>query len=227
MIRFIFLDLDDTLLDFHRTEEEAIRKTLRELLGEEPSEAIVRRYSEINDAQWKRLERGELTIPEVRLSRFEILFSELGRGGAPYAAQSLYDGFLNEGHDLIDGAVAFLEKLSARYPLYLASNGSSQMQRRRISSAGIDRFFKEIFISAELEAVKPQKAFFDACFAKIPQFDPAQSILLGDSLTSDIRGGNGAGMHTCWFNPQHKPNTLDIPVTYEIDNLGEIMNIVK
>ena len=170
MIECIFLDLDDTLLDFHRTEEVAIRQTLCELLGEEPSDEVVRRYSEINDAQWKRLERGELTIPEVRLTRFEILFHELGRGGAPYAAQSLYDGFLNEGHDLIEGAVAFLERLYPRYPLYLASNGSSQMQRRRISAAGIDRFFKDIFISAELEAVKPQRAFFDACFAKIPPY---------------------------------------------------------
>ena len=214
------------MLDFHRTEEVAIRQTLCELLGEEPSDEVVRRYSEINDAQWKRLERGELTIPEVRLTRFEILFHELGRGGAPYAAQSLYDGFLNEGHDLIEGAVAFLERLYPRYPLYLASNGSSQMQRRRISAAGIDRFFKDIFISAELEAVKPQRAFFDACFAKIPQFDPQRSILLGDSLTSDIRGGNDAGMHTCWFNPHKKVGREDIVPEFEVATYDAFFDVL-
>jgi 2-haloacid dehalogenase len=106
---------------------------------------------------------------------------------------------------MIDGAWAFLETLSSRYSLYIASNGDTYVQKRRIAESGIAHFFREIFISGELGAVKPKRAFFDACFEKIPNFDPLRAIILGDSLTSDVAGGKNAGITACWFNPQKKP----------------------
>lgn len=217
MIKFIFLDLDDTLLDFHRSEAEAIRKTLAAVSGEIPSDDVIQRYSEINDAQWKRLERGELTIPEVRLVRFEILFDELGWSVDPVTAHETYERFLCDGHHMMDGAFAMLERLYGLYPLYIASNGTPYMQKKRIADAGIAHFFKDIFISGELGAVKPQKAFFDACFARAPQLDPKEGIIFGDSLTSDIRGGQVAGMRTCWFNPSKKAGRDDIIPDFEIE----------
>ena len=226
MIKFVFLDLDDTILDFHRSEANAIRRTLRALSGQEPSYATVKRYSEINDAQWKRLELGELTAEEVKLVRFALLFRELGWELSPTAARDTYEEFLSEGHDVFDGAMAFLERLSERYPLYLASNGAPMMQRRRIADAGIDCFFREIFISGELGAVKPQRAFFDACFARIPQFAPQEGIILGDSLTSDIQGGRDAGMHTCRFNPQRIPGCADIVPEFEIAHYDAFFEIL-
>jgi len=216
MIEFVFLDLDDTILDFHRSEAEAIRRTLAEVSGEMPSDGVIQRYSEINDAQWKRLERGELTIPEVRLVRFEILFGELGWDVDPMTAHETYERFLCDGHDTVDGALPMLERLFGAYSLYIASNGTPYMQKKRIADAGIGHFFKEIFISGELGAVKPQRAFFDACAARIPQFDPARAIILGDSLTSDILGGKNAGMRTCWFNPHGKAARADIVPDFEI-----------
>ena len=227
MIEFIFLDLDDTLLDFHASEAWAIRKALSSLHGCSVDEDVIRRYSEINEAQWKRLERGELTIPEVRLVRFEILFSELGWSYSPMEAQETYEAFLCDGHDTVDGAIGLLERLYGKYALYIASNGTSYMQKKRISDAGMTKYFADVFISEEMGAPKPSQAFFDACFARIPRFDPAKAIILGDSLTSDIKGGLGAKIKTCLFNPQKKAGRADIVPDFEIASLDAFCDVLE
>ena len=93
--------------------------------------------------------------------------------------------------------------------------------------SGIAHYFQDIFISERIGADKPKKEFFDRCFARIPGFDRAQAMIIGDSLTSDIRGGNNAGIQTCWFNPKHKPRRPDIHVDYEIDALMELPQLLK
>lgn len=226
MIDFVFLDLDDTLLDFRAGEACAIRRALSELRGAAVDEAVIRRYSEINDAQWKRLERGELTIPEVRLVRFEILFAELGWSCSPDDAQATYERYLCDGHDTVRGAEALLDALYGKYALYIASNGTSYMQKKRIADAGLSHYFKDVFISEEMGAPKPKRAFFDACFARIPHFDPARAIILGDSLTSDIAGGKGAGIRTCLYNPYRKPGRADIVPDFEIDRLDAFCDVL-
>ena len=221
MIKTIFLDLDDTILDFHRAEAQAIRKTLATLLGEELTEEVVQLYSAINNAQWKRLEKGELTIEEVKLVRFALLFEQLGKGISPSMAKNIYEKNLSAGHFFIDGAPMLLQRLHKQYNLYLASNGDVNVQNSRIASSGISRFFKGIFISQLMGAPKPQPAFFDACFRSIEGFDPKSAIILGDSLTSDILGGINAGILTCWFNPHGKPCTGPVEPHYQISSLDE------
>ena len=136
MIKFIFLDLDDTILDFHRSESVALKKTLRSL-NVDPTDEVVARYSEINRAHWKALERKELTREQVLTGRFRQLFAELGMNVSPNVAQTLYEKNLSESHFFIDGAPRLLMTLSKKYRLYIASNGTTVVQTNRIASAGI------------------------------------------------------------------------------------------
>lgn len=226
MIKYILLDLDDTLLDFHMAEAVALRKTMTHF-GVEPTDSAVARYSEINDAQWKKLETGELTRAEVKLRRFEIFFAELGVDCDAEAARQYYENALGVGHYFMEGAEEMLEALYGSYQLYIVSNGTTAVQNGRMASAGIARYFDGIFLSEALGYVKPQREFFDACFAKIPQFDPAQAIILGDSLTSDIQGGINAGIRTCWFNPKKGKGREDILPDFEIDALENFLGLLQ
>ena len=223
MIDLIFLDLDDTIFDFGKAEEVAIGKTLRRF-GVLPTEVVVTRYSEINRLQWEKLERGELNRAQVKLRRFEILFEELGVTASAEEARCFYEEQLGIGHYFIEGAEALLESLAARGAhLFLASNGTFAVQQGRIASAGIAKYFEKMFISEQLGAVKPQKEFFDACFAQIPGFARERAVIFGDSLTSDILGGINAGIKTCWFNPKGKPGREDIHPDGEIQHLSQFI----
>ena len=226
MIRFVFLDLDDTLRDFHTAEAAALTRTFQRL-GLAHTPEILARYSAINLHHWELLEEGRITREQVLVGRFRQLFGELGVNADPGAAQACYEDLLSQGHWFIPGAPELLEALAPRYQLYLASNGTTVVQRGRIQSAGIAPYFQGIFLSQQLGADKPSPAFFDACFAQIPGFDRAQAVLVGDSLTSDMRGGLAAGIRTCWFNPHHKPPRADIPVDREIDALDQLPGVLE
>ena len=225
VIRFVFLDLDDTLLDFHKAEAVALTRTF-DRLGLPHTPEILARYSAINLRHWELLEEGRLTREQVLVGRFRQLFGELEVNADPRAAQACYEDYLSQGHWFIPGAPELLETLAPRYQLYLASNGTTVVQQGRIQSAGIAHYFQGIFLSQQIGADKPSPAFFDACFAQIPDFDRAQAVLVGDSLTSDMRGGLAAGIRTCWFNPHHKPPRAGIPVDREIDALSQLPGVL-
>ncbi len=226
MIEFVFLDLDDTLLDFHAAEREALSKTLLSL-GIEPTPTVCARYSEINDQHWKRLERGELTRDEVKLQRFELLFEELGASADAEVARMRYEENLAIGHVFIDGAEELLRSLLGKYRLFIVSNGTLSVQRGRIASAGIEPFFEALFLSEEVGFVKPQKEFFDVCFSRIRDFDASRAIIVGDSLTSDIQGGINAGIKTCLFNPSKKEYAGEIRPDFEIGALARLPMLLE
>lgn len=225
MIKFIFLDLDDTILDFHRSEAVALKKTLQSL-NVDPGDEVVARYSAINRAHWQALERKELTREQVLTGRFRQLFEEVGMNVSATVAQNLYEKNLSESHFFIDGAPRLLMTLSRNYQLYIASNGTTMVQTSRIASSGIGRYFKGIFLSQELGADKPQIEFFERATGQIDGYHPSQAIILGDSITSDMQGGINAGMHTCWFNP-HKRDRGNITPEFEITDLSQFDAVLQ
>lgn len=225
MYRAILIDLDDTILDFGTAEHVAIAKTFRDI-GLEPTAELLRRYSEINLSQWEAFERGEITRDTVLIRRFELLFRELGLSAEAQRVEDIYRGYLGIGHYFVDGAVELLEYLAPRYDLYLASNGVAATQYSRLESAQISRFFKDIFISEVTGHHKPEKAYFDYCFAHIPNFSCETTLMIGDSLTSDILGGKNAGIATCWFNRDRRPGRADIVPDYEVNCLKELKELL-
>ena len=227
MIRFVLMDLDDTVFDFGKAESVAIRKTLFSCLGREVEEKTVQLYRTINAAEWKRLERGEVTREVLKLVRFEKLFSALGVHVLPQKAQALYEQNLADADFFVEGALELLQELSGRYLLYAVSNGNLSVQKNRIARAQIADYFRDIFISEEVGAVKPQVEFFDYCFSKIPNFRREEAIILGDSLTSDVQGGINAGIHTCHFL-RHPDEVSDkIVPDFQINKLSQFYEILN
>ena len=226
MMEFVFLDLDDTILDFYKAERIALSKTLRDF-GLEPTDAVLSRYHIINRRHWEALERGEMTRDQVLEGRFRVLFAELGRKVDAVAVTRAYESNLGIGHYFLPGAQEAVERLHEKYRLFLASNGTASVQHSRLTSAGLYPYFEKVFISQEIGFNKPSREYFDTCFAQIPDFDPEKAIMVGDSLTSDILGGIRAGIKTCWVNPGHLEARADIPADYEIEALSQLESLLQ
>lgn len=222
----VFLDLDNTIFDFSKAERIALKKTL-ETLGVDTSEKTLARYSVLNTAQWKLLEKGEITRQEVKVRRYRLLFDELGTDASAEEAAALYENLLGIGHFFMEGAEELLNELQGKYRLYLATNGTASVQKGRIASADLERYFDGIFISEEIGHDKPGKAYFEACFAQIPGFAKEKAVIVGDSLTSDIQGGINAGIRTIWFNPAGEPGDEAIVPDAEIRSLSELPGLLE
>ena len=226
MIKTVFLDLDDTILDFQKSERIAIRKTF-EIMDVPHSSEVIERYIEINVGLWQALERGELTREGVLHGRFERLYGELGITRSAKESQLLYQSLLAKEYDFLPGGKELLLALkeSGKYRLYMATNGIPEVQEPRIEASGVGEFFDGVFISERIGYSKPDKRFFDACFKEIEGFKKEEAIIVGDSLSSDIKGGINAGILTCHFNPKDKPYTGVIP-DYKITNLSELIPLL-
>ena len=225
MIEFLFLDLDDTILDFHKAERIAISKTIRDF-GVEPTEEILNRYHMINKWHWEQLEKGLLTRPQVLQNRFQVLFEELGLQIDAVLCARTYEKNLSIGHYFLPGAEEAVDALSKKYRLFLASNGTASVQKGRMTSANLYRFFEKVFVSQEIGYNKPSKAYFDICFAQIPGFDPKKAMIVGDSLSSDIKGGIQAGIKTVWVNPTHA-DCGDVKPDHQIEALHQLEALLE
>lgn len=226
MIRNVLFDLDDTLFDFHKAEKIALTKTLVHF-GIDPTEETLALYSTINAAHWKRLELGEISREEVKVGRYRELFKTIGVECDPVKATAYYESMLAIGHYFMPGAPELLEELYRKYRLYIVSNGTAKVQEGRIGSSGITKYMDGIFISQILGANKPDKQFFDICFAEIPDFSLSETVIIGDSLSSDIKGGINAGITTVWFNPKGIENDNDIKPDYTIKELSEVPGLLS
>ncbi len=226
MSKIILFDLDDTILDFHKCEKEALCQTLK-ALDVPICEQNLTLYSQINDSMWKKLELGQLTRKQVLFNRFEEFFSRIGICRDPLKAKTLYEQSLSKQCFFVDGALPLLKKLYKKYDLYIISNGTAHVQDGRIAAADIEKYFKDIFISDKIGVNKPSKEFFSYCESHIPGFDPKNAIIVGDSPSSDILGGINAGIATCRYNPENKQNPEGIIPDYQISKLSLLPEILK
>lgn len=222
----ILWDVDQTLLDFQRSESYAVRYCF-EQFGLTASDEIVRLYSEINTGFWKRIERGEINKKEALVERFRSLFKHVGIRNIDAAEfQELYAEALGSVYYFQDNSYELVKKLKGKYRQYLVTNGISCTQRKKLALSGFDQLAEDIFVSEEIGAPKPQKEYFEKCFAKIPDFCKDNTIIVGDSLSSDMLGGNRMGIATCWYNPLGLENTTEVIIDYEIKDLNEILFIL-
>ncbi|MBQ8719926.1 MAG: YjjG family noncanonical pyrimidine nucleotidase [Clostridia bacterium] len=226
MIKKIMLDIDDTILDFHLSESIAIRKALTSL-GIDVTDEIIATYSAINKSQWEALERGEIERKVLLYRRFEILFELLGVSLSGNEAQRRYETALGKESHYLEGAEEMLEALSKTYELYAASNGISKVQRPRIESAGLERYFKDIFISEEIGYNKPSVEFFDVCLERMGSPKRDEVLIFGDSLTSDILGGINAKIRTCHFDPKGRGVYEKITPDYSVSSYSEFLKLLE
>ncbi len=223
--KIALLDADNTLLDFTRSEYHALRDCLI-VRGISTDDAFIARYSKINDDHWKLLERGEITREFLRINRFAQLFREYGLDFDPEKMADDYMAALSTKSFLMDGALDFCRHLYGQCRLFIITNGNTSVQKGRFNPCPLAPMFENCFISEEMGCSKPEKAFFDAVAAMIPDFDPRATIVVGDSLSSDIQGGINAGLDTCWFNPKKKPLPPNVSATYVAHSFDEIEKII-
>ena len=221
----VLFDLDDTILDFQSAEAAALTRAFT-ALGIPVTEELIERYSAINRSQWELLEEGVLSREQVLRRRFELLFAEYGIERSGEEASERYENELCIGHWFMPGAEELLRALTPGCRLFIVSNGAAKVQDARLRSAGIGPYFEDIFISEQLGAEKPARAFFDRAFARIRDFDPARTILVGDSLSSDIRGAKNAGVTACWYNARRRAPRPDITPDYMIESLSELPGLI-
>ena len=227
MITTILWDVDGTLLDFLAAEKAAIRTLFAEFgFGECTDEAIAR-YSKINRRYWEKLENGELTKPEVLVGRFREFFETEGLDvtAAP-AFNERYQVCLGDTIVFRDDSYEIVKSLQGKVKQYVVSNGTVVAQEKKLRLSGLGELMDGIFLSEAVGVEKPNVEFFERMFENIDLVEKDQVLIVGDSLTSDIRGGNNAGIKTCWYNPDHKERYADVKIDYEIADLHEIYDII-
>lgn len=222
----LLFDVDDTLLDFQITEAKALNALFAEQ-GIDLTPEVKTSYKALNHHLWREFENGKMTREEVTGSRFGRLFQQFGQTVDSLEMEKRYRHYLNQGHDLIPGSRELLETLAPEADLYIVTNGVSQTQHQRLTDSGLLPYFKEVFVSEEVGAQKPMKEFFDYVFARIPGIEKSKTVIIGDSLTSDIKGGNSAGIDTVWFNKNQLPEISEIQPTYRIDSLNELLRVLE
>ena len=224
--KFLLFDLDHTLLDFDAAEDIALSQLLKEE-GVEDIQAYKDYYVPMNKALWKDLEQKKITKSELINTRFAKLFAHFGiEKDGSYLAER-YQFFLSKQGQTFSGVEDLLKKLISKgYELYAATNGITYIQTGRLEQSGIAPFFKEIFISEQLHTQKPDAEFYEKIGARIPNFDKNQTLMIGDSLSADIQGGNNAGIDTIWYNPHHLENKTQAQPTYEVDSYQALLEIL-
>ncbi len=220
----LFIDVDNTLLDFYASEDFAIRKVFSEN-NIRNDDYAVSLYSKINQKYWQMFERGEMSKEKILVERFRETFRELGADADPIKVSKEYFLGLSNCHFLMPDAIEILSYLKEKgYAVYLTTNGVSLTQYKRIEESGIKRFADAVFVSEDAGHQKPEKEYFDYVFANIPKTSPERTLVIGDSMTSDIKGGKNAGLDTCWFDAFGEERKLD--TTYTVHSLLELKNIL-
>ena len=223
MIKAIFIDIDGTLLDFEACVEESMRLGLIER-GVDYKAEMLETFHRINNGLWRDLEQGKLTFEKLLEIRWATVFAELGIELDGPEFERYFRARLHESAIPMAGSYEMLGYLSGKYRLFAASNGPDEQQKKRLEKADMLKYFEEVFTSGKIGAEKPSADFFTYCFEKSGDVKPEESVMLGDSLTSDMKGGNAFGMETIWLNlkNEEKPDYIDC----EIKSLDEVKNII-
>lgn len=219
----LLFDLDNTLLDFSKDEKEALIKTLK-LCNLPYDDKTVSTYVKVNDERWKEFEKGNITKDDIKKTRFKIFCQRLSLKPqmSPLEMDTTYRSLLSEGGNLLDGALPLLKVLAENgYELYAVTNGIESTQKKRLKKSGLDKMFKEVFISEAMGFQKPMKEYFDFVFEHINEKDKSKILLIGDSLTSDILGANKAGIDSMWLNRKKENCSIEKEPLFEIFDIKE------
>lgn len=225
MYKAILWDVDGTLLDFYSTMCAAIKECFRICGIGECTDSMAQRYHEINTGWWERLERGETTREELFIKRFDEFFSEYGISCCSAEFDRLYKQELRNHVFCNDNSYDLVKSLRGRVKQYAVTNTPAPELKAKLNKSGLDRLLDGVFISEEISAEKPSALYFDRVFARIPE-GRAEAIMVGDSLTSDIKGANNAGIACCWYSPERKPAPPELRIDYIISDLNQIKDIL-
>ena len=224
--KFLLFDLDHTLLDFDAAEDVALSHLLKEE-GVEDIQAYKDYYVPMNKTLWKDLELKKITKQELVNTRFAKLFAHFGIEKDGTYLANRYQFYLAQQGQVFSDAIELLDNLIERgYELFAATNGITAIQTGRLAQSGLAPYFNQVFISEQLQTQKPDALFYEKIGQKIPGFSKEKVLMIGDSLTADIQGGNNAGIDTIWYNPHHLENKTQAHPTYEVDSYQALLELL-
>lgn len=223
----IIFDADETLFDFIKSERVALEKTMKDFHIEYDENHHLQVYSEINRVIWKEFESGQITQNKLKVERFKRLSTTLNIAFDEVEFSKAYMTHLGQASFLFDDSIELIESLCKTHRLSIITNGLTDVQTYRIKKSLIANCFEDIVISEEVHVAKPDPKIFEIALNNLNHSDKSKVLMVGDSLTSDIKGGANFGIDTCWFNPNKLPNKTDIHPTYEISNLLSLRHIVQ
>ncbi|WP_019849998.1 YjjG family noncanonical pyrimidine nucleotidase [Desulfitobacterium sp. PCE1] len=224
MYKALFLDVDDTLLNFEQCSREALRKTFYHF-SITYDDKTYDLFRSIDDQLWLLQKQGTLSVQDVLKLRFQQLFEQLDLRHGPTAFQNVFPEKLSEEYFMEPYAAESVQCLSAHYKLFVTSNGILKMQLKRLKLAGLLSYFSNVFVSDDIGHEKPSAKFFDECF-KRSQLKPSEVLLIGDSIKADMLGAKNSTIDSCWYNPKHRSKDCDVEIDYIISDLSQLKNIL-
>ncbi|MBQ5671672.1 MAG: YjjG family noncanonical pyrimidine nucleotidase [Oscillospiraceae bacterium] len=225
MYDIVLLDADMTIWDFEASEKLALADTVN-YIGAEMTEEVSAFYHEINSALWKAFDLKQVTKEELSYQRFDELLKYVGKEGDPLALNRYYQQRLGEHSIMLPGAEEMCRTLAERCTLYILTNGMHTAQVGRFEKSPIKQYITDMFISEDMGCQKPDKEYYDKVFSIIGLEDKSRAVMVGDSLTSDIRGGINGGVDTIWYNAKKKPFDPNIMPTYTAYSMDEIVGYI-
>lgn len=226
-IKVVLWDIDGTLLNFEEAEKYAIRAGFAKFSLGECTDSMLADYSKINRGYWQRLERGEITKSQVLEGRFKEFFGKYSLDtGCAAAFNAQYQISLGDTFCFHENGLETVQSLRGKVRQYAVTNGTRIAQERKLKISGLEDLLDGVFISEEVGIEKPGIGFFQRVWDVIGTYKPDEVMIIGDSLTSDIQGGNNAGILCCWFNPKGTPAPDHLRIEYNIQNLSQILDII-
>lgn len=223
----VLLDVDNTLLDFDAAERQALVEMLAEYdIPHDIQSCEV--YHKLNRELWDAFAKGKISKAKLFQTRFARFMQalELPDNGKGKEMNDRYEELLATHADLIPGALNALEELGEVATLATVSNGAAAVQQARIKASGVERYMDGIYISEKVGASKPSAKFFEHALKDLGISNRSRVLMVGDDLLADIKGGQNAGVDTCWVNFKNEENTTGIKPTYEIHSYEELYKLV-
>ena len=220
----ILMDADDTLFDFHQCERNAIVHTLEHIGITDPDAPSV--YSRLNRVCWTDFENGLITQARLKIRRFEELLNTYGvKGFAAPDVSGYYESMLANEAILLDGALETVQKIAEKRPIAIVTNGIARCQRGRMAISPIGKYTSALIISEEIGCQKPNPKMIEAALEALGGIKPEEALMVGDSLNSDMRCAQYAGVDGCWYNPKGHERPNGIAIRYEIDDIRDAVEI--
>ncbi len=224
--KWLLFDADGTLFNYDLAEQIALKKSADEI-GLTYDENLLQAYKKFNGDMWLLFEKGEIKPDELKVKRFSLLLDNYDFDFDPGKLSSIYIENLADCSDLIDGAENIIMQLSNSSKLILITNGLKTVQRKRFNNSSIKKYFLDIIISEEIGYAKPDPKMLEYATSKMEAANKKEMLIIGDSLSSDIKAGNNFGIDTCWYNPSGKSIDQEVEITYEISDLKELLSILN